>query len=107
MAEFQYPDWAIAAAEGRWGPPPKPPDVDPDRIEGLQNGFLAATHEALHDAPDAFYRTTGQDAVEAVPAVQDRPSQLPDAAPRGAKAAGDRAALAPPPHPPPANCQAR
>jgi len=48
MAEFYFPPEWLAAA----GPPP---DVDPDRIEGLQNGFLAATHEALHTAPDAFY----------------------------------------------------
>src|SRR5258708_1625790 len=89
MAEFSFPpEWATA-------PPPQLPDVDPDRIEGLQNGFLAATHEALHNAPDAFFRKAGQDAVEAVPAVQERLSQLRDATLEGAKDEGERAALAP------------
>src|SRR5258708_4562662 len=89
MAEFSFPpEWANA-------PPPQLPDVDPDRIEGLQNGFLAATHEALHNAPDAFFRKAGQDAVEAVPAVQERLSQLRDATLEGAKDEGERAALAP------------
>src|SRR5438045_2443973 len=89
MAEFSFPpEWANA-------PPPQLPDVDPDRIEGLQNGFLAATHEALHTAPDAFYRTTGREAVEAVPVVRERLSQLRDATLESAKDEGERAALAP------------
>ena len=88
MAEFYFPPEWLAAA----GPPP---DVDPDRIEGLQNGFLAATHEALHTAPDAFYGKAGQDAVEGVPALQERLSQLRDAALEGAKDDGERAALTP------------
>jgi hypothetical protein len=89
MADFLFPsEWGDA-------PPPPSPDVDPDRIEGLQNGFLAATQDALHTAPDAFYRTTGQDAVEGVPALQERLSQLRDAALAQAKDDNERAALAP------------
>jgi len=71
------------------------PDIDPDRIEGLQNGFLAATQQALHTAPDAFYRTTGQEAVEGAPALQQRRSQLRDDTLAQAKDDNERAALAP------------
>ena len=89
MAEFVFPsEWGDA-------PPPPSPDVDPDRIEGLQNGFLAATQQALHTAPDAFYRTTGQAAVEGAPALQQRLSQLRDDALAQAKDDNERAALAP------------
>src|SRR5882724_11116442 len=88
MAEFYFPPEWLATA----GPPP---DVDQDRIEGLQNGFLAATHEALHTAPDAFLRRSGQDAVDGVPAFQERLSQLREAALDGAKDVGERAAFAP------------
>ena len=69
MAEFYIPpEWENL-------PPPELPDVDPDRIEGLQNGFLAATQDALHSAPDAFYRKTGEAAVEGLPALQEQLSQ--------------------------------
>jgi len=47
MAEFSFPDWWADAPE------PPPPAVDPNRIEGLLNGFIAARHDALHGAPDA------------------------------------------------------
>src|SRR5215831_1485033 len=89
MADFYVPpEWVNL-------PPPELPDVDPDRIEGLQNGFLAATQQALHTAPDAFYRTIGKDAVEGVPALQERLSELRDAALAQAKDDNERAALAP------------
>ena len=89
MAEFVFPsEWGDA--------PPSPfPDIDSDRIEGLQNGFLAATQQALHTAPDAFYRTTGQDAVEGAPALQQRLSEMRDGALAQAKDDNERAALAP------------
>src|SRR5215831_257931 len=89
MADFYVPpEWVNL-------PPPELPDVDPDRIEGLQNGFLAATQDALQTAPDAFYRKTGEDAVEGLPALQERLSQLRDAALGQTKDEGERAALAP------------
>jgi len=71
-------------------PPPELPDVDPDRLEGLHNGFLAATQEALHTNSDAFYRKTGQDAVEGLPALQEQLSQLRDAALDQAQDEGER-----------------
>jgi hypothetical protein len=89
MAEFYVPpEWENL-------PPPELPEFDPDRIEGLQNGFLAATQDALHTAPDAFFRKTGQDAVEGLPALQEKLSQLRDAALGQARDEGERAALAP------------
>ena len=89
MAEFYFPpEWENL-------PLPQLPDVDPDRIEGLHNGFLAATQDTLHTNPDAFYRKTGQDAVEGVPALQEQLSQLRDAVLGQAKDEGERAALAP------------
>src|SRR5947208_14948187 len=94
MANFEYPDWALAAAEQQWAPP-QLPDVDRDRIESLQNGFLAATQEALHIGPDAFYRKTGQDAVEGVPVLKERLSRLREGALDRAPDEAERAALAP------------
>src|SRR5439155_25990064 len=89
IANFYFPpEWENV-------PPPELPEVDPDRIEGLQNGFLAAAQAALHTNPDAFYRTTGQDAVEGVPALQEQLSQLREAALAQAQDDGERAALAP------------
>ena len=89
MAEFFFPsEWGDA-------PPPPSPEIDPDRIESLQNGFLAATQQALHSAPDAFYRTTGQAAVEGAPVLQQRLSQMRDDALAQAKDDNERAALAP------------
>ena len=63
-AEFVIPDW-MARAE----PPPQPAldDVDPHRVEALVNRFIAAKQEAMFTAPDAYYRTTGGDAVDAHP----------------------------------------
>src|SRR5882672_10033439 len=89
MAEFYFsPEWGNV-------PPPELPDMDPDRLEGLHNGFLAATHDALHTSSEAFYRKTGQDAVDGVPALQEQLSQLRDAALDQAQDDGERAALAP------------
>ena len=56
---------------------------------------MAATQDTLHTNPDAFYRKTGQDAVEGVPALQEQLSQLRDAVLGQAKDEGERAALAP------------
>jgi hypothetical protein len=89
MAEFSFPS--------EWGdlPSPPSPNIDPDRIEGLQNGFLAATQDALHTAPDAFYLKRGQDAVEGAPALQERLFQMRDDALAQAKDDNERAALTP------------
>lgn len=53
---------------------PAPPSmpVDDHRVEGLVNRFIAAKHEALFDAPDAFYGQEGGEAVAGAPAIAER-----------------------------------
>jgi hypothetical protein len=89
-AEFSFPDWWANAPE----PPPAPPPVDTDRIEGLANRFIAASHGALHTAPDAFYGKTGTDAVDGAPAVVAQLSDLRDATLDLARDEHERRALA-------------
>jgi hypothetical protein len=59
-------------------PLPAPPPPDPriaredkiandTRVESELNHFIAAKQDALFNAPDAFYRTQGRDAIDAVP----------------------------------------
>src|SRR5690348_12972960 len=86
-ADFSFPDgWASA-------PQPPPPPVDGDRIEGQVNRFIAAQQDALHDAPDAFLRRTGADAVEGAPGVIARLSQVRDTLLDQARDEHERAAL--------------
>ncbi len=92
MAEFAFPAWAPTAPPP---PPPEVPEVDRHRIEGLVNGFIAAKQDALFGAPDAFYRRTGADAVEGVPAITKRLSGLRDATLDQANDDHERAALGP------------
>src|SRR5437660_3176405 len=73
MAEFVWPDWLPTAPEL------PPPPVDADRIEGLTNRFIAASQDALHGAPDAFFSKAGADAVEGAPLVVAQLSDLRDA----------------------------
>ena len=56
---------------------------------------MAATQQALHTAPDAFYRTAGQAAVEGAPALRQRLLQMREDALAQAKDDNERAALAP------------
>jgi len=72
MAEFSLPDWWADA-------PQPPPPVDADRIEGLANRLIAASQDALHNAPDALFGKSGADAVEAAPVVAAQLSDLRDA----------------------------
>jgi hypothetical protein len=91
-ADFAFPDWWASAPEP---PPPAPPPVDADRIEGQVNRFIAAKQDALHDAPDAFLRRTGADAVDGAPGVIARLSQVRDTMLDQASNDQERAALGP------------
>src|SRR5690349_24332585 len=64
---FEIPEWLVAQS----APPPSPP-VDDHRVESLVNGFIAGKQDALFDAPDAYYRQQGRDAVDGAPAEADR-----------------------------------
>jgi hypothetical protein len=88
MAKFSWPDWLPTAPEL------PPPPVDPHRIEGFTNRFIAASQDALHDAPDAFFGKSGADAVEAAPAVAEQLSGLRDATLDLARNEPERQALA-------------
>ena len=88
MAEFVWPDWLPTAPEL------PPPPVDADRIEGLTNRFIAASQDALHSAPDAFFSKAGADAVEGAPAVVEQLSGLRDATLELARDEPERQALA-------------
>jgi hypothetical protein len=52
---FEIPEWLVSADP----PPPDTSGVDLHRVEDLVNRFIAAKQDALFDAPDAYYRTTG------------------------------------------------
>lgn len=71
------------------------PEADPHRIEGLVNGFIAAKQDALFNAPDAFYRMAGTNAVDGAPTVLDRLSGLRDTVLEQARDDGERALLGP------------
>src|SRR6185312_14730924 len=87
---FEIPEWLVAQS----APPPLPP-VDDHRVEGLVNGFIAGKQDALFEAPDAYYRTTGADAVDGAPAIARRLQDLRVATLEQARDDGERAALAP------------
>jgi hypothetical protein len=89
--EFDFPaEWSTTPA-----PPPAPPEADYPRVEGLVNRFIAAKQDALFNAPDAYYRTAGVDAVDGAPAVLDRFSGLRDTMLEQARDDDERAALGP------------
>jgi hypothetical protein len=85
---FRLPDWLPEAS-----PPPRPP-VDGRRIESLLNGFIAAKHDALFIAPDAFQRRKSWDAVDGEPAIGQRLQELRTASLEQAVDDDERAALA-------------
>jgi hypothetical protein len=87
---FEIPEWLVAQS----APPPLPP-VDDHRVEGLVNGFIAGKQDALFEAPDAYYRTEGADAVDGAPAIAQRLQDLRAATLEQARDDGERAALAP------------
>jgi len=66
-------------------PPAPPPDpriaradkiANDTRVESALNDFIAARQAALFDAPDAFYRTEGEDAIHAAPVTTRTLGQL-------------------------------
>jgi hypothetical protein len=68
------PDSMFAPAAAPTPPPPIDPMVareqviaDNTRAEEALNDFIAAKHDALFEAPDAFYRKQGVDAIDAAP----------------------------------------
>src|SRR5690348_9203206 len=87
-SRFIIPDWMPRAE-----PPPPPPPADPFRVEHLVNQFIDAKHDALFTAPDAYYRTTGIDAIDGVPAILDRLNAARDGMLDQARHDGERQAL--------------
>jgi hypothetical protein len=80
MGEFLIPEGA---------PPPETPPVDPmvareekiaddTRVEQSLNQFIAGKQAALFEAPDAFYRTQGEDAIHAAPVTTQKLDDLRD-----------------------------
>src|SRR5437588_12985487 len=89
-SRFIFPDEWLSE------PTPQPlPEVDDHRVEGLVNRFIAGKQDALHLAPDAFYRQEGADAVEAESAIGQRLQALRTATLEQARNDGERAALGP------------
>jgi len=88
---IEIPEWLVAQS----APPAPPPPVDDHRVEGLVNGFIAGKQDALFDAPDAYYRTIGADAVNGAPAIARRLQDLRTATLDQARDDGERAALGP------------
>jgi hypothetical protein len=88
---FEIPDWLV----DNTSPAPAAPDtsdVDPHRVEDLVNRFIAGQQEVLFTAPDAYYRTTGADAVDGAPVILDRLNTLREATLKAAGQATERAA---------------
>ena len=75
--------------------PPPPLPVDDHRVESLVNNFIAGKQDALFDAPDAYYRQQGADALDGAPAIAERLQDLRSATLDLARDDGERAALAP------------
>jgi hypothetical protein len=78
MSGFEIPDWAMPQTAD--APPPPPPDpatlreqqiADNTRAEQALNGFIAGKQAALFEAPDAFYRAQGEDAIHAAPSAHN------------------------------------
>src|SRR6185437_9234203 len=71
---FEIPDWLLDASASQ--APPDTSGVDPHRVEDLVNRFIAAKQDALFTAPDAYYRTTGADAIQRLPYITNRLTDL-------------------------------
>jgi hypothetical protein len=87
---FEIPEWLVAQSA-----PPPPPPVDDHRVESLVNNFIAAKQDALFDAPDAYYRQRGADALDNAPAIAQRLQDLRSATLDLARDDSERAALGP------------
>jgi hypothetical protein len=87
--DVKFPVWAPTPE------PPPPPEADPHRIEAMVNDFIAAKQDALFDAPEAFYRRTGVDAVYGAPPLLDRLTALRQSMLDQARHDGERALLGP------------
>jgi hypothetical protein len=100
MAQFEIPLGAMPDPAPA-APPPDPAMAreqaiaDTTRAEEALNGFIAAKQHALFEAPDAFYRTQGSDAIHAAPAILDTLSKLRDDHLDGLANDAQRARLAP------------
>lgn len=89
---FEIPGWLIPTDDP---PTPDTSGVDLHRVEDLVNRFIAAKQDALFLAPDAYYRSTGADAVDGAPAILDRLHGLKQATLDEAYDDGTRSVLAP------------
>jgi hypothetical protein len=87
---FEIPDWLLPEPSSS-----PPPPVDDHRVEGLDNGFIAGKQDALFDAPDAYYRSQGRDAIDGAPSIVQRLQDLRLATLDRARDDGERAALGP------------
>src|SRR3954470_564469 len=83
MANFEIPDWAMAQPGDAPPPPPLDPAMlreqqiaDSTRAEQGLNQFLAAKQNMLFEAPDAFYRQQGEDAIHAAPVATQKLDEL-------------------------------
>jgi hypothetical protein len=83
MSNFIIPSWAEPQ------PLPPSPPIDPNvareekiandtRVESEINRFIAAKQDALFNAPDAFFRTQGDDAIHAAPVALQQLGDLRD-----------------------------
>jgi soluble lytic murein transglycosylase-like protein len=79
MGQFLWPDWKPLPQDSPLPPPSPDPEqaiADNTRAEEALNQFIAARQNALFEAPDAFYRTQGSDAIHAAPAVTQALQQV-------------------------------
>ncbi|HLG48844.1 MAG TPA: hypothetical protein VKY24_21545 [Reyranella sp.] len=87
---IEIPDWLLAQSTSA-----PPPPVGDHRLEDLVNNFIAGKQDALFNAPDAYCRTDGADAVDGAPAIAQRLQDLRAATLDQARDDGERGALAP------------
>jgi hypothetical protein len=79
MGQFLWPDWKPLPQDSPLPPPSPDPEqaiADNTRAEEALNQFIAARQNVLFEAPDAFYRTQGSDAIHAAPAVTQSLDQV-------------------------------
>jgi len=83
MGNFIWPEWMPRPQDTPPSAPPPDPMVareekiaNDTRAEQALNRFLSAKQATLFDAPDAFYRTQGEDAIHAAPVTSKNLDQL-------------------------------
>jgi hypothetical protein len=83
MGNFTWPEWMPLPQDTPPSAPPPDPRVareekiaNDTRVEQALNRFLTAKQGALFEAPDAFYRTQGEDAIHAAPVTTKNLDQL-------------------------------